>query len=221
MSGCCRKYLDPGPQSPIEKSILVAEFGKLAAKVMWEIDLALAARGSRTEDDEMLQAWVLHLIGRIELSLWLHLVAVMGLVLAGCYPLICVLAVLPFTFFYLAALPEIWSLEVQAHNQGWFWVHTVTPFVVSWFLVLTHWVRFSARVKAIRDTWRSRRNFFFLRLFHYFPCFSLVFKNSSGLKCTKMCTMMNVLFLFFVFSVGEALQMLVVFSICFNVLTLP
>ena len=163
--GMLQEFLDPGPLSPIEKLILIAEFGKLAAKVLWEIDLALAARGSHTEDDDMLQAWVLHLIGRIELSLWLHLVAVMGLVLAGCYPLICVLAVLPFTFFYLAALPEIWSLEVQATNQGWFWVHTVTPFVVSWFLVLTHWVRFSARVKAIRDTWRSRRNLFFFFVF--------------------------------------------------------
>lgn len=126
---------------------------------MWQFDLMIAARayslGSYVEVHGMLPDEFHHLIGRIEVSLWLHIMAVMGLVLAGCYPLICVLAVLPFTFFYLVALPviwELWSFEVQAIQQGWFWVRTVAPSVVSWFLVLTHWVRFSARVKAIRDT---------------------------------------------------------------------
>ena len=142
---------------------------------MWQFDFTIAARAyslNHMEVHGLHVAELLHLLGRIEISLWLHITAVMGLVLAGCYPLICVLAVLPFTFFYLVALPliwEVWRFKVRAILQGWFWVQNFAPVVVSWFLVLTHWVRFSARVKAIRDTWRSRETVFFWEgIFQFF-----------------------------------------------------
>ena len=170
MSGWCRKYSESH-----WKTILGAGFGKLATKVMWQFDFTIAARAyslNHMEVHGLHVAELLHLLGRIEISLWLHITAVMGLVLAGCYPLICVLAVLPFTFFYLVALPliwEVWRFKVRAILQGWFWVQNFAPVVVSWFLVLTHWVRFSARVKAIRDTWRSRETVFFWEgIFQFF-----------------------------------------------------
>ena len=185
MSGWCRKYSESH-----WKMISGAGFGKLATKVMWQFDLMIAARAYSVSYMEV-HGWdghgwektaeFLHLFSRIEVSLWLHITAVMGLVLAGCYPLICVLAVLPFTFSSLVALPlnwRVWRHVVRGTYQRWFWVQTVAPVVVSWFLVLTHWVRFSARVKAIRDTWRSRRIVFFfggyfpfLKMFFIFHCF--------------------------------------------------
>lgn len=184
MSGWCRKHSESH-----WKMISGTGFGKLATKVMWQFDLMIAAKAYSVNYMEV-HGWdghgwktaeFQHLFNRIDISLWLHLTAVMGLVLAGCYPLICVLAVLPFTFSSLVALPlhwQVWRYVVRGTYQRWFWVQTVAPVVVSWFLVLTHWVRFSARVKAIRDTWRSRRIVFFLEgIFHFqkmffiFHCF--------------------------------------------------
>ena len=140
------------------KSDLAFAFCVCTPSVMWQFDFTIAARaysvhgwdGHGWEKTAEFQ----HLFNRIDISLWLHLTAVMGLVLAGCYPLICVLAVLPFTISSLVALPlhwQVWRYVVRGTYQRWFWVQTVAPVVVSWFLVLTHWVRFSARVKAIRE----------------------------------------------------------------------